>query len=102
MTQVCQVLLVLQDKLGNNKDHLRLRFREETRVTPDLQVHEVIQDIQEPLAHQVDRKERKENQEKQENEENQAKMATLVLQDFLDPREKEAFLVHQAEMEKEG
>lgn len=29
--QVCQALLVLQDKLGNNRDHLRQRFREGTR-----------------------------------------------------------------------
>lgn len=31
VNQVCQALLVLQDKLESNRDHLRLRFREGTR-----------------------------------------------------------------------
>ncbi|CAF94061.1 unnamed protein product [Tetraodon nigroviridis] len=49
VTQVCQALLGLRDKLESNRDHPRLRSREGTRVTPDLQVHEVIQDIQDLL-----------------------------------------------------
>lgn len=31
VNQVCQALLVLQDKLESNRDHPRLRFREGTR-----------------------------------------------------------------------
>lgn len=61
MNQVCQDLLVLQGKLENRRDHLRRRFREETRVTQDFQVPQVIKATQDPLVPQVARKETREN-----------------------------------------
>lgn len=69
-----------------------------TQVFPALQV---TPDIPETLVPLVVRKERRENQEKQANEANPAKMATLVPQVSLESKESLAFLVHQAEMEKE-
>lgn len=101
MTQVCQDLLVLQDKLGNRADNRRLRSREETRVIQGSQVLEVTLVFQDPLVPQVVRKERKENQGKQANEENQAKMVIPVIQDSLVQREMQDFQGLQAEMERE-
>lgn len=101
MIQGCQDLLVLQDKLGNRRDHQRQRFREETRVTQDFQVPVVIQATQDLPVPQVARKEIRENQENQANEANQAKTATLVLQASLETKESQAFQVLQAGMERE-
>lgn len=60
MNQVCKDLLVLQDRWENRRDHLRQRFREETRVIQDLPAPQVIQAIQDLLAPLVDRKEKRE------------------------------------------
>lgn len=86
--------------MENRADQRRQRFREETRATQDLQVPEVIQAFQDPLVPQVVRKERRGSLGKQANGENQAKMATLVHQDSLDPKENQVFQVLQAEMER--
>lgn len=101
MTQVCQDLPVLQDKLGNRADNRRRRSREETRATQGPQVPEAILVFQGPQVPPVVRKERRESQEKQANGENQAKMAIPVIQDFLVPKEIQAFQGLPAEMERE-
>lgn len=101
MIQVCQDLLVLQDKLESRRDHQRRRSREETRVTQDLQAPVVIQVIQDLLVHQVARREKRENQENQANEANKAKTVTRVLQVSLETKENQDFQVLQAETERE-
>lgn len=101
MNQVCQDLLVLRDKLENRRDHLRQRFREETRVTQDFQVPEVIRVILDLLVPQVARKETRENPENPANEANQAKTVTLDLQASPESKENQAFPVLQAGMERE-
>lgn len=101
MNLVCQDLQDLQDKWENRRDHLRLRFREETRETQVLQVSVVTLAFKDPLDPQVVRKEKRENQENQANEEKMAKMVTLVLQASLESKESQAFPVLQAGMERE-
>lgn len=68
-----------------------------TKVFPALQVTQVFQD---PLVPQVARKVKKESQESLANGENQAKMATRVLQAFLESKESLAAPVLQAGMER--
>lgn len=101
MNQVCQDLPALRGRWGNRRSHLRLRFREETRVTQDFPAPQVIQAIQDLLVPPAARKETKENQEKPANGENQAKTVTPVLQASLESKESQACQVHQAGTERE-
>lgn len=101
MNQVCQDLLVLQDRLGSRRSHLRQRFREETRVTKDLLAFKVIQAHRVHRVPLVARKEKRENQERRANEVNQAKTVIQVLRDFQESKVSQACRAFQAGMARQ-